>query len=71
VAEANGVEPETLVDGLVAALEEKLDELVENGMITEEKAAQILENAPDRIENLVNAEVHARRGFWLTQGERP
>ncbi|MEX0865503.1 MAG: hypothetical protein WD269_11645 [Acidimicrobiia bacterium] len=71
VAGANGVEPETLVEGLVAALEEKLDQLVENGEITEEKAAQILENAPDRIENFVNAEVHARRGFWLTPGERP
>jgi len=71
VAEANGVEPETLIDGLLAALEEKLDELVESEKLTEEKASEILENAPDRIENFVNAEVRARRGFWLTPGERP
>ena len=71
VAEANDVEPETLIDGLLAALEEKLDELVESEKLTEEKASEILENAPDRIENFVNAEVRARRGFWLTPGERP
>ena len=71
VAEANGVEPETLIDGLLTALEEKLDELVESEKLTEEKAAEILENAPGRIENFVNAEVRARRGFWLTPGERP
>jgi polyhydroxyalkanoate synthesis regulator phasin len=66
VAEANDVETETLIDGLVAAIGEKLDGLVEEGEITEERAAQILDNAPDRIEDFVAAGVHPRRGFWLT-----
>jgi polyhydroxyalkanoate synthesis regulator phasin len=66
VAEANDVETETLIEGLVAAIGEKLDSLVEEGEITEERAAQILENAPDRIEGFVAAGVHSRRGFWLT-----
>ncbi|MEX0698241.1 MAG: hypothetical protein WD651_05450 [Acidimicrobiia bacterium] len=66
VAEDNGVDVETLVDGLVAALNEKVDELVADGRITEERAAEIKENAPQRIENFVNAQVRVRRGFWLT-----
>ncbi len=66
VAEENGVTVETLVDGLVAALNEKVDELVDNGRITDEQAAEIKENAPERIENFVNSEVGIRRGFWLS-----
>ncbi len=66
VAEDNGVEVETLIDGLVSALDQKLDELVADGRITEEQAAEIKENAPERIENFVNSEVRIRRGFWLT-----
>lgn len=66
VAEDNGVDIENLVDGLVAALSERVDELVADGRITEDQAAEIKENAPERIENFVNAEVRVRRGFWLT-----
>jgi hypothetical protein len=57
---------ETLVDGLVAALNEKVDELMADGRITEDRAAEIKESAPERIENFVNAQVRLRRGFWLT-----
>ena len=64
VAEDNGADVETLVDGLVAALNDKVDELVADGRITEEQAAEIKENAPERIESFVNAEI--RHGFWLT-----
>lgn len=70
VAEANGIEAQALIDGLLAALEEKLDEAVASGKVTEDRAAEILEHAPERIENLVNSEVHLRRGFWFTPGER-
>jgi polyhydroxyalkanoate synthesis regulator phasin len=66
VAEDNGVDVETLVDGLVAALNEKVDELMADGRITEDRAAEIKESAPERIENFVNAQVRLRRGFWLT-----
>lgn len=66
VAEANGVDTQDLIDGLVAALEKKLDELVAEGRLTEEQAAEILANAPERLGKLVTAEVHVRRGFWVT-----
>lgn len=71
VAEDNGVAVEVLIDGLVSALDAKLDELVADGRITEEQAAAIRENAPERIENFVNSEVRIRRGFWLTPGDEP
>lgn len=66
VAEDNGVDAATLVDGLVAVLGEKVDELVANGRLSEERAAEIKENATERIENFVDSEVRIRRGFWLT-----
>jgi polyhydroxyalkanoate synthesis regulator phasin len=69
VAEDNGVDVQTLIDGLVAAAGEKLDELVADGRITEEQADEIRENAPERIENFVNSEVRIRRGFWLSPPE--
>lgn len=71
VAEANGVSTDELVEGLVTALEEKLDELVAEGRLTEEQAAEILETAPERFENLVTSEVHVRRGFWLSPDRDP
>lgn len=73
VAEDNGVDVETLVDGLAAALNEKVDELVADGRMTAEQAAEIKENAPERIGNFVNSEVRVRRGFWLTPpaGDEP
>jgi polyhydroxyalkanoate synthesis regulator phasin len=69
IAEENGVDAQTLIDGLVAAVEEKLDELVADGRITEEQAAEIRENSPERIENFVNSQVRIRRGFWLSPPE--
>lgn len=69
VAEDNGVDVETLIDGLVSALDEKLDELVADGRITEEQAAEIRENSPERIENFVNSTFRIRRGFWLSPPE--
>lgn len=71
VAEANGVSTDELVEGLVTALEEKLDELVAEGRLTEEQAAEILDTAPERFENLVTSEVHVRRGFWLSPDRDP
>lgn len=69
VAEDNGVPVDALIAGLLSALDEKLDELVADGRVTEEQAAEIRENAPERIDNFVNSEVRIRRGFWLTPGD--
>lgn len=49
VAEANGVDPETVAEALIGALEERLDTAVENGRLTEEQAAERLERRSERI----------------------
>ncbi|MBI5947674.1 MAG: hypothetical protein HY875_06025 [Chloroflexi bacterium] len=54
VASANGVDPQTVVDALVAQASAKLDEAVANGRISEEKAAEIKSGLPERMTELVN-----------------
>ncbi len=54
IAEANGVSADALVDGLVDNVEERLDAKVAEGRITEEEAAEKLENKTERIEDKVN-----------------
>ena len=65
VATANGVDPQTVIDALVAAFNVKIDEAVANGRITAEQAAEKKENAPERIAALVNGEFEFRPGFWV------
>ncbi|HEY7565602.1 MAG TPA: hypothetical protein VIA81_11815, partial [Acidimicrobiia bacterium] len=70
VANANGVDPQAVIDALVAAFNVKIDEAVANGRLTEDQAAELKENAPDRIAGLVNGEFEFRPGFWVRpQGE--
>lgn len=54
IAEAQGVDVQTVIDGLVAAAEEKLAEAVENGRITQEQADEIGANLEERITSFVN-----------------
>lgn len=72
VAEANGVTADAVVAALVAALEEHLDERVAGGDMTQERADEILAEAPERITAVVNGEApaggrgpgfHGPRGF--------
>lgn len=49
VAEAQGVEIDALVDALVAAAQERLDEAVTDGRITQERADQIAGTLEERI----------------------
>ena len=56
VAEANDVDVQTVIDALVADAEAALDEAVSNDRLTEDQAAEIKENLPDRIEAMVNGE---------------
>jgi uncharacterized protein YidB (DUF937 family) len=56
VAEANGVDVQTVIDALVADAETALDEAVANGRLTEDRAAEIKANLPDRIEAMTNGE---------------
>jgi hypothetical protein len=54
VAEANGQTADALAAYLLAELEEYLQQAVENGRISQARADEILANAPERIENLIN-----------------
>ncbi len=53
IAEANDVDPETLVDAMVAAATERVEEKVADGDLTEEEAAEKLAAKADRIEDKV------------------
>lgn len=65
VATANGVDPQTVIDALVADFNAYVDQAVASGRITEEAAAEKKANAPERISALVNGAFEFRRGFQL------
>jgi polyhydroxyalkanoate synthesis regulator phasin len=67
IAADNGINAGAVIDALVAAHEAKLDELVTDGSITAEEAAERAAEAADRIADLVNGEMEFRQGF----GPRP
>jgi hypothetical protein len=58
VATANGVDPQTVIDALVADAQAKLAEKVANGDITQERADEISAGLVERITDIVN-----RAGF--------
>lgn len=61
IAEANGVDPQTVVDALVAQAQAHLDLAVENGRLTEDEAAAKAAELSERITARVNGEVPPRR----------
>jgi len=56
IAEANGKSADELSAFLLSNLEEKLNDAVANNRITQERADEILANAPDKIDELINHE---------------
>ena len=54
IATAHGVDPQTVVDALVDAANQRVDRAAANGRITAERAAKIKERLPERITRLVN-----------------
>lgn len=54
VAEANGVDTDTVIDAMVDAKAERLAEKVESGRISQEEADEKLADIEDRITNQVN-----------------
>lgn len=56
IATANGVDPQAVIDALVAEASERLDAAVENGRITAEDAAEKLGEIEERITDAVNGE---------------
>ncbi len=63
-AEAQGIDSADVVDAIVARAEERLDTAVENGRIDDTQAAEMLTQAAERAEDLVNGEIEfgGRRG---------
>jgi len=54
IAEANGSSADAVIDHLLSLCEERLDQAVENGRITDEEKAEKLANAEERITEMVN-----------------
>ncbi len=54
IAEANGVDPQQVIDALVAEAQQRLDRLVEDGRLEESELAERLAEATERITELVN-----------------
>ena len=65
-ATAAGVEPQVLIDALLAEVSARVDQAVEDGRVDAERAAEYLANAETRITTTVN-EGRPDRG----EGERP
>lgn len=53
IAEANGVDPQAVVDALVAKGNAKVDEALADGKIDEERAATAKEKMPERAQKIV------------------
>lgn len=68
VAEAQGVSEDDLVAFLLGQVEERLDEAVENGRIDADDAEEKMAEAPERLEERINAEPGERRS---RSGRRP
>jgi ribosomal protein S20 len=62
VAKSHNVEPQAVVDAIVAAADKKIDRLVDAGTITAERAATMKDRLPDRVTKLVNGELKGKLG---------
>lgn len=62
VADANGSSAQAVIDALIAEMNSKVDQAVEDGKLTSERADEIRANASERIESMVNGEFEGRRG---------
>jgi polyhydroxyalkanoate synthesis regulator phasin len=71
VADDNGSSATAVINALVAEMNTKLDQAVEDGKLTTEQAENIRADAPDRIEAMVNGEFEGRMGHRGHHGEGP
>jgi hypothetical protein len=65
IAEANGVEPQAVIDAMVAAAQERIDAAVAAGRLDDAEAAERTADVTQRITELVN------EGFQFRHGEGP
>jgi ribosomal protein S20 len=68
VAEANGVDVATVVDAVVAAMQERLDSAVDNGWITQEQADERAAQLEEQATALVNGDLMPLPGPWFGHG---
>jgi hypothetical protein len=61
IAEDQGVDSDTLVDALVAAAEERLEQAVTDGRLTQEQADELMETVPERVAAAIEREFPAHR----------
>jgi uncharacterized protein (DUF433 family) len=59
LARDHNVEPQKVIDALVAAGTKKVDSLVSNGKLDSDKAATIKQHLPERADKIVNTTGHA------------
>lgn len=69
VAEEHGVAPEVVIDEIVAALREGLDEAVDNGWITQERADERAAELEEEATRIVNGDL-SRFPFPRPGGDR-
>lgn len=62
VAEEQGVETSTLVDALVAAGEDRIEQAVTGGRLTQEQAEELREALPERVAAAIEMEFRGERG---------
>jgi hypothetical protein len=60
VAQAHGVDPQTVVDAVVKAGDAKIDQLAKDGRITAERAAKLKDRLPGLVTKIVNRVPKAR-----------
>ena len=68
IAEANGKTRDELKNYLLEELTDKVNQAVENGRVTHERADEILANAPDRIDQQIDREGLPERPFRMKPG---
>jgi hypothetical protein len=69
IADEKGVATDTLIDTVLADLDEKLDALVADERLTRERADEIREGSAAMIESMINGEMPALGGFKFHHGE--
>jgi hypothetical protein len=69
IADEKGVTTDTLVDTVLADLDEKLDALVADERLTQERAEEIREGSAAMIESMINGEMPSLGSFKFHHGE--
>jgi hypothetical protein len=52
---ANDIDPQVVIDAVTTVITDDLNQAVANGLITQERADQVLANLPDNLDRLMNA----------------